>query len=321
MEILGTTIKPGQSAQLKIELARLHTRTKIEVPIIIERSKKIGPVVLLSAGIHGNEVNGVEIVRQIIAKGYNKPTAGTIICMPVANIFGFLNQRREFPDGRDLNRMFPGNANGSLASKFAHSIMHDIIPHIDYCIDYHTGGAQRFNYSQVRIAGTDEETKKLAEIFGARFILKAAKREKSMREAIANSGKKVLLFEGGKSLNLDRIVTRIGIDGALRVLHHLNMRDFTTELEKREPEKTLIYITKSTWVRAKYSGMFRSSVPNGSYVLKGEKLGSISDPFGSFEKKVKAPNNGYIICANHAPIVTQGDAIFHLSEAFEKKEL
>lgn len=312
MKILGTEIKPGKSIQLKLDLARLHTLTKIEVPIIVERAKKDGPTLLLCAGIHGNEVNGVEIVRQIIAKGYNLPQAGTVICMPVINVFGFLNQDREFPDGRDLNRMFPGSAKGSLAAQFANSVMTEIIPHIDYCIDYHTGGGQRFNYSQIRVDGKDEETLKLAEAFGSKFIVFAEKRDKSFRQSANQLGKKVLLYEGGKSLFLDKIVTQVGIHGALRVMQTLGMRNFTTELNGHDSASKPIVITRSMWIRAKSSGMYRSSVANGSFVHKGDKLGSISDPFGSFEKKVKAPESGYIFCSNHAPIVTQGDALIHL---------
>jgi len=312
MKILGTEIKPGKSIQLKLDLARLHTLTKIEVPIIIERAKKDGPTLLLCAGIHGNEVNGVEIVRQIIAKGFNRPQAGTVICMPVINVFGFLNQSREFPDGRDLNRMFPGSAKGSLAAQFAFSVMTEIIPHIDYCIDYHTGGGQRFNYSQIRVDGKDEETLKLAEAFGAKFTVYAEKRDKSFRQSANQLGKKVLLFEGGKSLFLDKIVTQVGIDGALRMMQLLGMRNFTTELNGRNSPNKPLTITRSFWIRAKSSGMYRSFVANGSFVRKGDKLGTITDPFGSFEKKVKAPEDGYIFCSNHAPIVTQGDALIHL---------
>jgi predicted deacylase len=299
---------------LNMDVARLHTRTPIEVPVIVERAKKDGPCILFSAGIHGDETNGVEIVRQLIAKGYNKPTCGMVICIPVVNIFGFINQTRTLPDGRDLNRVFPGAENGSLASRFAHILMQEIVPHIDYCIDYHTGGGSRFNFSQVRIDGRDEETKQLAHVFGAKFIISALNREKSFREAATSLGKKVLLYEGGKSKHLDREVTRVGVEGAMKVMQHLGIRDFSYELAGSLPPKEVVEIKSSTWVRAKYSGMFRTSAKLGSLVKKGAKLGSISDPFGDFEKTVKAPHDGYIINNNHAPIVNQGDALVHLSK-------
>ncbi|MFK7925480.1 MAG: succinylglutamate desuccinylase/aspartoacylase family protein [Bacteroidia bacterium] len=312
LHILGKDIAPGSKCQINLDIARLHTRTKLEVPVIIERAKKEGPCLLFLAGIHGNELNGVEIVRQIISQGINKPTAGTVICIPVLNVFGFLNQTREFPDGRDLNRVFPGTKTGSLASRFAYHFMQEIVPHIDYGVDFHTGGASRFNYSQVRIDPKDEECRRLAETFGAGFIINAPQREKSFRESSARLGKKVLLFEGGKSLYLDRKVTQIGLLGAKRIMQYLGMRDFSTSLATAPPLTESILISSSKWVRAKHSGMYRSFISLGSKVSKNDVLGSITDPYGDFTHKVLAPMDAYIICSNHSPIVNQGDAIIHL---------
>lgn len=323
MKILNTEIGLGESHVINLDIARLHTRTPLTVPVIIERGKEDGPCVLLTAGIHGDEINGVEIVRQIISKDYNLPDRGTIICIPVINVFGFLNQEREFPDGRDLNRMFPGFQRGSLASRFAYHLMEYIAPHIDYCIDYHTGGDARFNYSQVRLDAKDEETFKLARIFGAKFIINAANRDNSFRKTLSSMGKKVLLFEGGQSLQLNRSVTQVGICGTLRVLQHLGMRDYHKEIEAvgRPISDPVVLVKRSTWVRAKYSGMFRSKPKLGSWVEKGDKLGSISDPYGDFEADVKAPFSGYIICSNHAPLVNQGDALMHLARDIEELDI
>ena len=141
LNILGTEVLPGDSHVLKMDIARLSTHTKIEVPIIIERAQEDGPILLLLAGIHGDEINGVEIVRQLVSKGYNKPTKGTVIAVPVLNVLGFINETREFPDGRDLNRMFPGSEKGSLPSRFAYHFLNEVASKVDYCIDFHTGGA------------------------------------------------------------------------------------------------------------------------------------------------------------------------------------
>ena len=308
MKILNTTIALGESVQIKMDIATLPTRTPVEVPIIVERGKKPGPCLLLMAGVHGDELNGVEIVRQIISKGYNKPEIGTIICIPLLNIFGFLNQSREFPDGRDLNRVFPGTIDGSLASRFAYHLMTEIIPHVDYCIDYHTGAAQRFNYTQIRIDGSDEKLIDLAKSFAAPFIMFAPNRARSFREAMIKLNKKVLLFEGGKSLYLDKTVTKIGIQGAINVIHELGMRDFSAKINK----KASIIIKHSKWIRAKHSGLYRSYVSVGQKVEKGISLGSISDPFGDFEKVFKNKQEGYVLNSNHSPIVNQGDALFHI---------
>jgi hypothetical protein len=268
--------------------------------------------VLLTGGIHGDEVNGVEIVRQIVSKGYNKPEVGMVICMPVVNIFGFLNQTRQFPDGRDLNRVFPGSKRGSLASRFAFHIMQDIVPHADYCIDFHTGGASRFNLPQIRVTAGDVESLQLAKKFAPPAIIQSKIRTKSFRAALVKRGKKVLLFEGGKSLYLSGSVTKMGINGALRVMQELGMRDFTTELNGKVPQQPLM-IERSKWVRAKYSGMYHATVKPGDLIEKGDSIGSISDPFGDFEKIMIAPNAGCVICVNQAPIVNQGDALIHLS--------
>lgn len=316
IEILGNAVSLGKGIQLNLDIAKLHTRTKIEVPIIIERAKKEGPCILITGGIHGDEINGVEIVRQIISKKYNKPTSGTVICIPVVNVFGFLNQTREFPDGRDLNRVFPGSTRGSLASRYAYHLMQEIVPHIDYCLDFHTGGRERFNAPQIRI-NDDEETLELAKAFGAPFILKSKNREKSFRDSCVKKGKKVLLFEGGKSLSIDNDITDTGVSGALKVMSHLGVRDFSVELEreyKNSVETTSNLISTSAWIRARYSGMYRPFVKAGAFVEKGAVVGSISSPFGDFEKEIKAPHAGYIICTNHAPIVNQGDAIVHITK-------
>lgn len=312
--ILGHSIAKGKDAQLNLNIAKLHTRTKIEVPVIVQRGKKDGPTLLITGGIHGNEINGVEIVRQLVSKKYNRPERGMVICIPVVNIFGFLNQTRQFPDGRDLNRVFPGSLRGSLASRFAYHLVKDIAPVIDYCIDYHTGGDSRFNAPQIRIDKDDAEGLALAKIFGAEFIVKSAGREKSFRETLHQLDKKVLLYEGGKSLHVDREITNAGLIGALRMMQHLGMRDFTKEISQMATKEiTPKLVNSSKWIRAKHSGMFHPGIEVGQKVEKGAVLGSISGPFGYFERNIKARDSGYILCINESPIVNQGDAIFHIA--------
>jgi hypothetical protein len=309
--IFKETVLPGESKTINMEIATLHTMTKLKIPIIVERSKYSGPTILLSAGLHGDEINGIEIVRQIITKNINKPKTGTIICIPVINVFGFVNQTREFPDKRDLNRVFPGSKKGSLASRFAFYLLKEIMPHIDYAIDFHAGGASRFNAPQIRIVPKNSELKKLADIFQAPFGLYSKNIAGSFRNSCNKLGVKMLLFEGGKSVNINEEVTQEGIEGTKRVLDHLGM--LNPKKEVTYPEKPTIYITKSNWIRAKYSGMFHGYTSIGNYVVKGQLLATISDPYGKIEFTVKAPNSGYIINVNDAPIVYQGDAIYHIS--------
>ncbi len=310
--ILKETVLPGESKTINMEIARLHTMTKLKIPIIVERAKADGPVILFTAGLHGDEINGVEIVRQLIVRKINKPAKGTIICIPIINVFGFVNKTREFPDGRDLNRVFPGSKTGSLASRFAYYIMKEVVPFADYCIDFHAGGASRFNAPQIRIVPGNDELKRLSDVFNAPFTLYSKNIAGSFRSACDKLGVKMLLFEGGKSLDINTDIAHEGVEGAKRILEYFGM--LNPRKRAHIPQNRSIYIEKSGWVRAKYSGLFQNKTNAGKFVEKGEAIACITDPFGKFEHKVKAPNSGYIINSNDAPIVFQGDAIFHISQ-------
>lgn len=312
--ILGQEIKMGESAIIEMEVAKLHTQNSLSIPIIVERSAKDGPVLLLLGGVHGDEINGVAIVRDIIRKNYNKPTRGTIICIPVFNVFGYLNQRREFPDGRDLNRVFPGALKGSLASQFAYQFTEEIAPLVDYVLDFHTGASDRFNSPHVRCDLTQTEALKLAKIFGAPLIVHSINIAKSIRETLNKMGKTILLFEGGKSLQLDQSVVNCGVEGTLNVMRYLQMHEGELNLEEQP-----FIIKDSKWLRAPHSGIFEPLAKNGSRVQHKTIIGRISDPYGEFEKKISAPFDCYIFGLNTAPIVYKGDALFHVS--VEEKEI
>lgn len=311
LTILNTIIQPGESKEINFDVANLHTSSPVNVPVIISRSKKEGPTVLFTAGIHGDEVNGVEIIRQIIAKGINKPKRGTIMCIPVINIFGFINLKREFPDGRDLNRVFPGSPNGSLASRVAYKLINEIVPHADIIIDFHTGGSGRFNAPQLRYAKNNYKLNELAEVFGAPFVVYSKNLSKSFRTTCFKMGKSLLLFEGGKSFHIDDEVTNSGVNGSKRILKHLDM--LGSSFKVTSPKKKCVFINDSKWQRANFSGMFKSSISVGVNVKKGQVIGNITDPYGKINHFVKAQNSGYVINVNELPIVYQGDALFHIS--------
>jgi len=306
--LLGKVIPEGKRTVLDLEVAKLHTRTTVKVPVIIERSKNPGPVVLLLAGIHGDETNGVGIVREIIEQKINKPINGTVICIPVFNVFGYLIQTREFPDGRDLNRMFPGSSNGSLASQFAYQFTKEIAPFVDYVIDFHTGGGERDNIAQIRCNIDDEKALELAKVFNPPMIVFSNNITKSLRDTLHNLGKTILLFEGGKSKELDANVINEGVNGTKNILIHLGLLEGEITV-KGNP----IFVHKAKWLRASHSGMFKAMAKNGTFVKKKEVLGVIQDPFGEFKKKIFAPFNCHIFCINKTPIVNKGDALFHLS--------
>jgi predicted deacylase len=312
MVILGKEILPGKGAQLNMDVARLHTRTPILVPVIVERAKEDGPTVLLMAGLHGDEINGVEIIRRFLRKKLHKPTRGTIICLPVFNIFGFLNIKRELPDGRDLNRSFPGSAKGSLASQFAYHFMKEIAPHCDYIIDFHTGASQRNNFPQIRCVMSDPESMELARVFNPPFILNSSLISKTIRESMIKMKKNILLFEGGMANSIEEMVVEEGLNGTKRIISHLGMRNYKIDIAKdREP----VVLNESRWLRAPNSGMFQALVKNGSQVDKGTVLAIVTDPYGNFEKKIKSPSSGYVICVNESPVVFKGDAIINLGKA------
>ncbi len=309
--ILGHEIPLGTSKEINFNIAKLHTATRIEVPVIVERSKKPGPTILFSAGIHGDEINGVDIVRQIIARKINKPKRGTIICMPIINVFGFLNSSRAFPDGRDLNRMFPGYPNGSLASRVAHRLTNEILPDVDLIMDFHTGGASRFNAAQIRIVRDQPDLEDLAKVFSPPFVLYSNHISKTFRSTCFNLGKPALLFEGGKSFFVDNSISRAGVEGAKRVLEHYGM--LNSKLKSIPPKMPTVFVEESKWLRAKQSGMFKALIKINSHVKVDDVLGQITDPYGKIYHEVKSTIEGYVINLNEAPLVYQGDALFHVT--------
>ncbi|HLW31324.1 MAG TPA: succinylglutamate desuccinylase/aspartoacylase family protein [Aequorivita sp.] len=309
--ILNERIALGESRTVDFSIAKLYTSTKVEIPIIIERSKIPGPTVLITAALHGDEINGVEIVRQLIARKLNKPKRGTIMCIPILNVFGFLNGDRHFPDGRDLNRVFPGTKSGSLASRVAYHFTKKVLPHADYCLDFHTGGASRFNAAQVRIRPGDAKLLELAKIFNAPFTIYSNTIEKSYRNTCLKMGIPSLLFEGGKSRESNKHIAKEGVDGILRFLDHLDM--LGPKIVAPEAHSKTVIIEKSKWIRAHRSGLLHVKIDCNKHVEKGEFLATITDPYGKMRFKVLSPNEGYIININQSPIVNQGDAIFHIS--------
>jgi predicted deacylase len=316
LHLLGKRVEPGKSKRINFNTAKLHTHTSVEIPVIVERAKKRGPVILITAGIHGDEINGIEIVRRVVAEGINKPRKGTIICIPVLNIFGFINGAREFPDGRDLNRVFPGTKNGALASRFAYHFTQEILPVADVCLDFHTGGASRFNAPQIRIDRRHNKNILLSKIFAAPFTIISPNIKKSYRITCDQHNIPILLYEGGKSLDSNNEVTQVALEGIKRVLSHYEMLRLDIPVLSSETESILIENT--FWMRAKYSGLLHLKIPAGKHIRKGEILAHITDPYGNFAHRVKATSNGHVINANQAPTVYQGDAIFHISK--EKNE-
>lgn len=305
--IAGHEIEPGEFKEIDINIARLPSHTQIDTPIYVSRSEADGPVLALTAGMHGDEINGMEIVRRILEEGLHKVKRGTIVCMPITNVYGFLNFSRDVPDGKDVNRSFPGSKNGSLASRVAYNLTHQIIPFIDYGIDFHTGGAMRTNYPQVRAMLNDAKNQELAEAFCAPFTIDSPFRPNSLRKEASKKGKNFIVYEAGESLRFDQYGIEEGIAGTLRLMKHLKMID-----DAPQPQEENRIIWSSSWVRAKHAGLFQPAIQCGQLVHKGNHVGTITDPFGEFKEKVKAPETGYVIGLNNSPVVNAGDALMHL---------
>jgi predicted deacylase len=307
MTINNIEINPGDNLLVRLNISKLPSGTQIDIPIHVSRAMEPGPVLLLMAGMHGDEVNGIETIRRMIRRRMLQPLRGTVLAVPILNIYGFLNFSREVPDGKDVNRSFPGSPNGSLASRVAARFTQEILPLIDYGLDFHTGGASRSNYPQIRCELDNAQSAVLAQEFGAPFILNSKLRPGSLREEASKMGKSILVYEAGESLRFDENSINTAIEGAMRVMHHLGMTD--TSVPMSQPP---VVCKKTTWIRARRAGLFRSFVKNGQAINRGQQVGTVADPFGYASHPITSPVSGYVIGLNHMPVVNQGDAILNI---------
>ncbi|NEP61308.1 MAG: succinylglutamate desuccinylase/aspartoacylase family protein [Symploca sp. SIO2G7] len=309
IEIAGATIVPGERRSLEIPVARLPTQTMVALPVTVVNGTETGPRLWLSAAIHGDEVNGVEIIRQVLEQIQPLQLKGTLITVPVVNVFGFIEQSRYLPDRRDLNRCFPGSPRGSLASRLAHLFMKEVISRCTHGIDLHTASDHRTNLPQIRANLQDAETYRCAQAFGAPVLIQATTRDGSLRQAATQQGIPVLLYEAGEVLRFNTEAIEVGVRGILQVMALLGMIQVDLPPTQVKP----VEISKSQWVRASRSGILRLQVTLGQKVDKKQLLGIISDAFGKTSIKVYAPCKGLVIGYTQNPLVSQGDGILHLA--------
>jgi len=316
LNIDNQLVERGEIRTIRLLVGRLPSDTRIYIQAHVYRSVNPGPVVLCLGGVHGDEINGIEIMRRSIEEGvYDSLDAGTVIAIPLLNVFGFINFSRDVPDGKDVNRSFPGSTTGSLAARIARTMTRKILPVVDYALDFHTGGSSRYNYPQIRYTKTDKVSKKLAVAFDAPYMIQKPLIRNSFRRACKDMNIPAIVYEGGESIRLDGFAIEQGCEGIKNVLNHLKMIKYT-------PNKTLknISIIKTSWLRAKYSGLFIWSKQSGAFVRKGEPIGEIKDPFGMKSVSVLADKSGYIIGHNNASVVNQGDALFHIGYELEAEK-
>jgi predicted deacylase len=306
----GNKIGLGSRVKLELPVAKLYTDSQMSVSVDVIRAKKPGPTLFVCAAIHGDELNGIEIIRRLLISKSLKLSRGTLIAVPIVNVYGMLNQSRYMPDRRDLNRCFPGSAKGSLAGRLAHLFLTEVASKCDYGIDLHTGAINRGNLPQIRANLKDKETLSLAHAFGVPVLLNSDLRDGSLRQSASENGTKILLYEAGEALRFDELSIRVGLRGIFNVMSDLGMVSRRSSSKK----KTLPFVANnSAWVRATASGMVLDKKHLGDHVEKGDILAQICSPTGSFIEVLGAPKAGIIIGKQNIPLVQEGDAMFHVA--------
>ncbi|QIK74973.1 succinylglutamate desuccinylase/aspartoacylase family protein [Nocardioides piscis] len=308
---IGTVrIRPGTIRNLELPITRLVTGADVSLPVRVVHGREDGPTIWVSAAIHGDEVVGVEVIRQVLATLDPKTFRGTLVAVPIVNVLGFMTGDRYLPDRRDLNRSFPGSARGSLAARIAHLFMVEVVAKCEVGLDLHTGSDRRSNLPQIRADLDDPLTRELAEAFAAPVMLHAKIRDGSLRHAARERGAKVLLYEAGEALRLDNYAIDAGVAGVRRVLAALGMTD---PVDEPAPGPSVESRT-SGWVRARSTGIFHLEVGLGQRVNEGERLGALLDSFGKTLRIVRASWTGIVVGRTEQPLVNSGDALVHIAE-------
>lgn len=311
MTIADGAFYPGQSGTVEVAAGQLPSGNLVSISAHVFRAYQPGPTVMFLAGVHGDEINGVEIVRRCLAnKIFQKITAGTVIAIPLLNVYGFNNFSRDVPDGKDVNRSFPGTASGSLASRIANGLNKIILPHLDLAVDFHTGGRGTYNFPQVRYNEDDKKAEHAAQAFASPLIMSKRAPAKSLRRsALKNHNLSVLTFEGGENLRYDAHSIDVGVSGIHRLLYDQQM----IQAKPTDPERKTIRLNQSLWSRAGRAGLFQWTKKSGFPVRKGEVIGIIADPQGMrADKRIVSPRDGFIIGHANSAVVSQGDALFHI---------
>jgi predicted deacylase len=331
VEIGGTPVAPGERITLELPVASLYSHAPMTLPLQVVRGMREGPTLFVSAAIHGDEINGVEIIRRLLRLlTLLKRLRGTLLAIPIVNVYGFVNRSRYLPDRRDLNRSFPGSQRGSMAARLADLFLNEIVRRSDYGIDLHTGAIHRENLPQIRANLDDPATVRIANAFHVPLLLNANLRDGSLRQVAADEGIPILLYEAGEALRFDERAIRAGVKGIVAVMRELGMLPATSRA--RKPVEPVI-ARSTSWVRAGCSGILRANAALGARIRRGQIIGVISDPFGEQETEVHAENHGIIIGRTNLPLVNEGEGLFHVArfestrtaentvEAFQNDEL
>ncbi|MBN2646797.1 MAG: succinylglutamate desuccinylase/aspartoacylase family protein [Thiotrichales bacterium] len=317
----GVWVHPGERKTIDLDAGRLYTHAQLSMPVQVICGRLLGPVLFISAAIHGDELNGVEILRRLLkVKSLNR-MRGTLIAVPIVNLHGFIHGSRYLPDRRDLNRAFPGSQDGTLAGRTAHLFMQEVVMQSDVGVDLHTGAINRSNLPQIRADLSDPFTLSLAQAFATPVILNARLRKGSLRASAVKEGIPILLYEAGEALRFDEVAIRAGVRGILNVMRELGQIAQVVQKVPRPKASRAVISHKSFWVRAPQSGIFRSLVNDGARVLANQTcVGVISDPFGVCEKSIYSPFSGIVIGQMKLPLVNEGEGLFHIAK-FARSDL
>ncbi len=315
LEIAGHRVEPGERRRIEIPVGRDVAGAASFLPVEVVRGLEPGPRLFVCAAIHGDEINGVEIIRRVMNRRLRPRLRGTLIAVPVVNVYGFIGQSRYLPDRRDLNRSFPGSSRGSVASRLAHLFMTEVVAHATHGIDLHTAAIHRSNLPQIRACLDDRETRRLAEAFGVPVLIDANVRDGSLRQEVLDRGIPMLLYEGGEALRFEESAIRAGVRGVNAVMRAIGMLPESEATPVAEP----FVARSSSWVRAPEAGVLRARVRLGARVKPGQRLGLVSDPLGDHEVEARADRGGIVIGRTELPLVNAGDALFHIA-SFERPE-
>lgn len=304
-------VAPGKRAAFDIPVSRVASGQDVTMPVRIVHGASPGPVLFVSAGIHGDEITGVEIVRRLLKRITPGKLSGTLIAVPIVNVYGFVANSRYLPDRRDLNRCFPGSENGSLAARLAWLFRTEVIARADFGIDLHSAAIHRTNLPQIRISPHAPQAAELAEAFSPPIVITSPLRDGSLRGHAKRDGVEMLLYEAGEGLRFDPFSIRVGLNGIVRVMGAMGMLRLK---ERKQAIAAPVHASKSIWVRAPRGGTCLLSVETGAVVSAGQRIGTVNDPVGRDEDAVTSPINGIVIGLARLGVVNRGDALVHIAE-------
>ena len=310
----GTEIPRGARATVGLPTAPLYTLAAMSMPVHVVRGRRDGPRLFVSAAIHGDEILGVEIIRRLLGLRLLDRLRGTLLAVPVVNVYGYTARSRYLPDRRDLNRSFPGSAAGSMAARLAHVFTEEVVAKSTHGIDLHTGAIDRTNLPQVRVSLDQEASVAMARRFRVPLILHANLRDGSLRQSVLERGVPVLLYEAGEALRIDERAVRVGLRGVVSVMRGLGMLpESRTPLPAADP----LVARSSRWTRAESSGTLRMARDVGDLVEAGEPVGTLTAPLGDLSRPVLSRDTGVIIGKTQLPLVYEGEALFHVARLDE----